>query len=149
MRDCTVPYRHACLVAALLAFGGVAAADSFVTAPALDIDLGGSIWASASSTPADALFAGMVYQDVIRNGSAYDRNTLWVGFYTDIYIAETYGSQSVEHLSEVLGSKPRTAPWIDRLLDPSRLQAAAEPADQGGLVTTTSYDEATGDASDD
>jgi hypothetical protein len=119
------------VAAVLLALGGIASADTLLTTSGLDLNLGGSVWQNANSTAADAYFAGIVYNDVRHNGAAYDRDSLWLGFYTDIYLAEFYGSP-FRDLPKMDDRIPDQAGWLDRGMPPAKnedLEPPATPAD--------------------
>jgi hypothetical protein len=133
----------------LLAMGGIASADTFLSVSGLDLNLGGSVWQDASSTAADAYFAGVVYTDVTHSGAAYDRQSLWVEFYTDIYIVGSYGS-SVRELPKMDDGSLDQDAWLDsgppedrnEEFEPAAVPAASNSGlwagsrpDSGGNVT--------------
>ncbi|HUK17420.1 MAG TPA: PEP-CTERM sorting domain-containing protein [Bryobacteraceae bacterium] len=128
--------RPARLAVALLAFAAFASADSTITAPGVDWSLGENIWVNAGGTPEQTYFSGLIYIDLTQNGQQFDRDTLCVDFYTDIYIGENYDTLVVDP-SAVPGRNLGQVAWlIDNALLPGQNQQNQSVLPQADWVTT-------------
>ena len=129
--------RPARMAAVLLALAAVASADSFINAPGVDWNLGANIWVNAGGTPEQTYFSGLIYIELMQNGQQYDRDTLCVDFYTDIYIGQTYATQVVDP-SAVPGRNLGQVAWlIDNALLPGQNQQNQSVLPQADWVTTS------------
>ena len=123
-------------LAALLAFAGIASADSLITVPGVDWSRGESIWINENSAPVDAYFAGVIYIDLTQNGQDYQRDTLCVDLFTDIYLWQTYGNQVLDP-SAVPGRGLERVAWlIDNAMLPPQNPLASTVMDPSEWVTT-------------
>ena len=71
---------------------GVAPASTLLTPTGVDWNRGGSVWINENGTPQDAYFAGVVLITLTQNGQQYNRDTMCVDLFTDIYLGVTYNS---------------------------------------------------------
>jgi len=80
------------LSAALLLASGLASAGSLLTPTGVNGNLGESIWINEDGTDTQTYFAGVIFIQLQENGEVFDRSTLCVDLFTDIYLDQTYST---------------------------------------------------------
>jgi len=83
------------LLISLLIFAGLAPAATLLVPTGVDWSRGSSLWIDENGTPQDAYFAGVVLISLTQDGQTYNRDTLCVDLFTDIYIGGTYTTNVV------------------------------------------------------
>ena len=118
------------LVFAVTLFAGLASADT-ITATGVDWNRGGSVWINEDGTDVYAYFAGVINIAVTSQGKTFNRDSLCVDLFTDIFLGVTYGttllrpsnvpSKNLERISWLVDNAllPTQGPVYDSLLDPS------------------------------
>ncbi len=126
-----------CLLIGLLIFAGLASA-STITAPGVDWTRGGSIWINEDGTSVDAYFAGVVLINLSENGQQYNRDTLCVDLFTDIYIGVTYNTTVLDPNS-VPGRHLNQVAWLlNNALMPTQGPVYSSALPTSDWVTTAS-----------
>jgi PEP-CTERM motif len=83
------------LLLALCVFSGFALADDLIDAYATDSSQGGSLWMYEAGSNVNQQFVGVIDIRLTQNGIDYDRETLCVDLFTDIYIGTSYDTSVV------------------------------------------------------
>jgi hypothetical protein len=134
------------LLLALFAFSGLALADALITIEptGADPNLSMSGIALDENGNVQSVIAGVIDITLTQDGNVYDRDTLCVDLFTDIYLGQTYGSviltpSSVQPTWDT-GQNLEEVSWLlDNVLPPPNsapYSGVLTPADQADLVTT-------------
>jgi hypothetical protein len=124
------------LTVVLLALTGVASASSLINATGVDWTRGESIWIDENGSTVNAYFAGVIFIALTQNGQQYNRDTLCVDLFTDIYLGQTYGTQLLNP-SDVPGRNLERVAWlIDNALLPTQNQQVTSALSPSDWVTT-------------
>ena len=123
------------LVTAATVLCGIAAADTIV-ATGVDTSAGEyNVWINENGTDVDAFFAGVILIQLTDSAGVFNRDTLCVQLFTDIYLNQMYGT-SVVTPDEVGGGNLDRVSWlIDNALPGivAAPNAPASPAQGAGL----------------
>jgi hypothetical protein len=108
------------LLAGLLLFGGLAPAATII-ATGVDWNRGANIWINADGTNEQTYFAGVIFITLTTpDGQTYNRDSLCVDLFTDIYLGQTYASTVVSP-DDVSGKNLNRVSWlIDNALLPTQ-----------------------------
>ncbi len=124
----------ACL--ALLVLAGFVRADE-LTPTGVDSSLGEGIWIDENGTPVDAYFAGVIEITLTSDGGEqYDRDTLCVDLFTDIYLGVEYNTDVVDPDSVPGGNLARVAWLVDNALLPAQNQGISSQLPSSDWVDT-------------
>ncbi len=108
------------LVFAFLLLCGLAPAGTIIEPTGVDWNRGESIWIKEDGVDTQAYFAGVVFIALQQNGQEYDRDTLCVDLFTNIYLGVEYGTQLL-HPDEVSGKNLGRVSWlVDNALLPTQ-----------------------------
>jgi len=126
------------LVTAATLLCGIAAADTIV-ATGVDTNAGENyVWINENGTDVDAYFAGVILITLTDwQGTQFERDTMCVQLFTDIYLGQTYGT-SVVTPDEMGGGSLDQASWLlDNALMPGQNGGATpSPLPSADWVTT-------------
>jgi hypothetical protein len=122
----------------LLLLAGFAPAATLITPTGVDWNRGGSIWINQDGIPQDAYFAGVVLISLSQNGQQYNRDTMCVDLFTEIYLGVTYDTNVVAP-SEVPGRNLTQVSWLlDNVLLPTQGPIYSSALPTGDWVTSAS-----------
>ena len=108
------------LAAAALFTPGLAVAETVIIPSGVDNSRGGSLWIREDGQEKDAFFAGVIFLSVLENGQKFDRDSLCVDLFTDIYLNQTYGT-TVLRPDQVPGKNLGRVSWlVDNALLPTQ-----------------------------
>jgi hypothetical protein len=113
----------ALLTGALLLAGGNAFADTYTIDPdGVDWNLGENVWINEDGSPIQTYFTGVI--DIVltdtTSNQQWNRDTLCVDLFTDIYLDQTYGT-TVLQPSDISGKNLTRVSWlVDNALLPTR-----------------------------
>jgi hypothetical protein len=111
------------LTVALLLLGGKAFADTYtIDATGVDWNRGESIWMCENGSDVQQYFAGVVLISLTdtNTGQTWNRDTLCVDLFTDIYIGKTYGTTLLDPY-ELSGKNLTRVSWlVDNALLPTQ-----------------------------
>jgi hypothetical protein len=128
------------LTAALLLLGGNAFADAYtIDATGVDWSRGENIWINGDGNPVQTYFTGVIDITLTDTDSnqQWNRDTLCVDLFTDIYIGQAYGTM-VLHPSDVSGSNlPRVSWLVDNALLPTQNNSASSVLPSSDWVTSS------------
>jgi hypothetical protein len=97
-----------------------AASASTIVATGVDASRGGGIWIREDGVDVSAYFAGVIFIRLTEDGVNYDRDTLCVDLFTDIYLSQTYETH-VLHPNNVPGKHLERVSWlVDNALLPTQ-----------------------------
>ena len=82
-----------------------------ITATGVDWNRGAGLWISEDGSPQDAYFAGVVLINLNENGQQYNRDTMCVDLFTDIYLGVTYDTDLVNP-GDVPGRNLNRVAWL-------------------------------------
>jgi hypothetical protein len=100
------------IVVALLTIAGrVAAANTIIMATGVDWGRGGSMWLKEDSQDVQAYFAGVIFISLTQGGHVYNRDTLCVDLFTDIFLGQQYDS-SVWRPSDIANKHLDRVSWL-------------------------------------
>jgi hypothetical protein len=111
------------LTGALLLLGGNALADTYTIEPTgVDWNLGENIWINEDGNPVQTYFTGVIditLTDTTSN-QQWNRDTLCVDLFTDIYLNQTYGTTLLQP-SDISGKNLTRVSWlVDNALLPTQ-----------------------------
>src|ERR1700688_549199 len=87
---------------------------------AIDSNRGEGLWISEDGVSQDAYFAGVILIALTQGGQQYNRDTLCVDLFTDIYLNVTYNTQILQP-AEVPGRNLDRVSWlVDNALMPTQ-----------------------------
>lgn len=104
----------------LFLFAGFAPADTLLNAPSVDWTRGESIWLNEDGAPQNAYFAGVVLIDLTQSGQTYDRDTMCVDLFTDIFVGVTYNTNVVSPTDVPNRNLSQVAWLLDNVLMPTQ-----------------------------
>lgn len=108
------------LITVLLLLSGTAFANAIIIPTGVDWSRGGSVWIREDGNDVNAYFAGVIMITLIEGGLRYDRDTLCVDLFTDIYLGRSYDS-NVLRPNQVPGKNlPRVSWLVDNALLPTQ-----------------------------
>jgi len=124
------------LLLALLAACGLSSASSVIVPTGVDWNRGESIWLKEDGTDTQAYFAGVIYISLTDSGHQYDRDTLCVDLFTDIYLGISYNTTVVQP-QQVPGKNLTRVSWlVDNALLPTQNQSYTSLLPQADFVAT-------------
>ena len=110
------------LVFGYLVACGLASADQII-ATGVDSNLGESFWIQENGQDTSVYFGGVIDITLISGGQKYDRDTLCVDLFTDIYIGQTYDTTVLrpDQASLMTGKDLERVSWlVDNVLLPAQ-----------------------------
>jgi hypothetical protein len=120
---------------ALAAGAGLAQATT-ISVPGVDWTRGESIWIDEYGTPQQAYFAGVIFITLNQDGQQFNRDTLCVDLFTDIYLGNTYATQLFQP-SQIPGRNLEQVSWlVDNALLPTQDNQYGSVLPQSDWVTT-------------
>jgi hypothetical protein len=130
----------ALLTGALLLAGGNAFADAYtIDATGVDWSRGENIWINEDGNPVQTYFTGVIDITLTDTGSnqQWNRDTLCVDLFTDIYIGQTYGT-TVLHPNNVSGKNLTRVSWlVDNALLPAQNNSYSSVLPSSDWVTNS------------
>jgi len=125
------------LLVAFLAACGLSSASSVIVPTGVDWSRGESIWLKEDGTDTQAYFAGVIYISLTDSGHQYDRDTLCVDLFTDIFLGVSYNT-TVVLPQQVSGKNLNRVSWlVDNALLPTQNQSYGSLLPQADFVTTS------------
>jgi hypothetical protein len=125
------------LLPALVLGCGVASADAIINVTGVDNNRGGSLAIRADGVDQAAFFAGVILISLTQNGQVFNRDTLCVDLFTDIYLGQSYTSTLLDP-SMVPGKNLDRVSWlVDNALLPVQDSTATSALDSSDWVTTS------------
>ena len=119
------------LILSVLLLCGIASADTII-ASGVDWSRGGSIAINENGSDINAYFAGVIYIQVSTGGQLFNRDSLCVDLFTDIYLGVTYDTTLLRP-DQVPGKNLARVSWlVDNALLPTQdnsYGSALDPAD--------------------
>ena len=116
---------------------GVASADAIIQAPGVDWSRGGSMVIRADNVDEQAYFAGVIFISLTSGTQVFDRDSMCVDLFTDIYIGQQYNTTLLDP-SMVAGKNLMEVSWlVDNALLPTQDSTATSELDQSDWVTTS------------
>jgi hypothetical protein len=110
------------LMVALLLLGGSAFADPYtIDATGVDWSRGANIWINEDGNPVQTYFTGVIFLTLTdtSNSHTWNRDTLCVDLFTDIYIGNTYNTRVLSPADVSGKNMPRVAWLVDNALLPA------------------------------
>ncbi len=127
------------LTAALLLLGGSAFADTYtIDATGVDWNRGENIWINEDGNPVQTYFTGVIYITLTDTTSnqQWNRDTLCVDLFTDIYIGQTYDT-TVLHPNAISGRNLTRVSWlVDNALLPTQYSPYSSVLPSSDWVTS-------------
>ena len=102
-----------CVLIVLFAYPGVTFADTIIDPTGVDGTRGEAIWINENGTPTNTYFAGVIEIALTQNGVVYNRDTMCVDVFTDIYLNTNYDTQVLQP-AQISGEDLQRVSWLLR-----------------------------------
>src|SRR5437588_8539884 len=124
------------MLAAFALTSSFASANTII-ATGVDWNRGGSILIQEDGVATQTYFAGVIYIQVSADGQQYNRDSLCVDLFTDIYISQTYDT-TILHPFQVSGKNLERVSWlVDNALLPTQDPTYASALPSSDWVTNS------------
>ena len=125
------------LLPALTLLCGAASADAIIESPGVDWSRGGAMVIRADNVDEQAYFAGVIFLQLTSGSQTFDRDSLCVDLFTDIYIGQQYNSTLLDP-SMVPGKNLMQVSWlVDNALLPAQDSTFTSVLDPSDWVTSS------------